>query len=778
MSRPVLLIEVGAGPLPAVTPVTRPAASWVPAIYQAPPIAPPTGVGTTPVTDGVLLQWDPIAGTGVVYIIDRSAAANGPWQEIARTTATRYLYSDGTNTAWYFRIRASINGQTGQGTTTAPAAPDLTTAQIKQEFQDAAERDQQLAQDLVDRTKALAEELQAQAEELQETANTLATQAQELANLQAALNATAYQADSAYPKGMLVKYDGGIYVAKVDVPAGHPPTQDAFWSYLGAYDSLAEAVGATAIAVSQAQAMVTELQGDLDILSSDVDGLRSQLAGKADASAVVALTTRVTDTENLLSTQSQSITNLQNALTGKADAAALSALTTRVTDAEGALESIGQSITNLQNSLAGKADSSALAALTTRLTDAEGELSSQGEDLTSLQNTVAGKADASAVSSLGTRVTAAENAITSQGQSVTSLQNAVANKADASAVTALTTRVTGAENSLSSQGQSITTLQNGLTGKADASAVNSLGTRVTATENAITSQSTALTSVKSQLGTSNNLALNPSFETGAEYWTKSLDQWGGATSFATAAGDGNWRPARTVGLQLFRDAGSNGYVTIQNGAVAATPGVAYIASVYAAIQGGVAAYCKLVFLDANFAEVSGGGDGNRVTNIGGQTLESYGRSFRRAVAPAGTRYMRIELWAQGDPAAQYIFAWYIRPMIEEARPDQTLPSPWVNNIAGMDSKYATATQSLSTRVTSVENGVASYQASWVLSLDVNGRIAGIKSVNNGTTSTIDFVFDKVRFLSSGSGARMELSDGNFRVYDANGVKRVAIGVNI
>ncbi len=87
-----------------------------------------------------------------------------------------------------------------------------------------------------------------------------------------------------------------------------------------------------------------------------------------------------------------------------------------------------------------------------------------------------------------------------------------------------------------------------------------------------------------------------------------------------------------------------------------------------------------------------------------------------------------------------------------------------------------ATQSLNARVTTTENGVASYQASWVLTLDVNGYVTGAQSVNNGTKGTFTIRADVFRVISpTGSGARTEFGDGNWRVYDAAGVLRVRMG---
>ncbi|WP_234852473.1 host specificity factor TipJ family phage tail protein [Pseudoxanthomonas winnipegensis] len=69
-------------------------------------------------------------------------------------------------------------------------------------------------------------------------------------------------------------------------------------------------------------------------------------------------------------------------------------------------------------------------------------------------------------------------------------------------------------------------------------------------------------------------------------------------------------------------------------------------------------------------------------------------------------------------------------------------------------------------------------ASFTLALQVNNYVSGITSVNNGTTSTIDFLTDAARFLSPNGGARTEFSNGNWRVYDQNGVLVSANGINI
>jgi hypothetical protein len=167
-------------------------------------------------------------------------------------------------------------------------------------------------------------------------------------------------------------------------------------------------------------------------------------------------------------------------------------------------------------------------------------------------------------------------------------------------------------------------------------------------------------------------------------------------------------------------------------------------------------------------------DGARYSSPnGGSTLAGYVRANAIAVAPSNAATARVVFWAlalANGPAL-----WVVRPMLEEARSTQTAPSPWQPGAAGIDRKYAQVTQAIEARTTINENGLASYFASWTMSLDANGRVAGIRSVNNGATSTIDFLFDKVRFLSPGTGRRMEYTEGHFRGYDEFNRRRFRLG---
>ncbi|MGR4897516.1 hypothetical protein ACIPR8_19930, partial [Stenotrophomonas sp. LARHCG68] len=128
--RYVTLIDLGAGQLPAQTPPAARFARWFPEVYAPSAVPPVGGTEVTPVADGVLLEWDAVESGGAVvtYIVERSESPDGPWQEVVRTTETRYLYSDGSGLTWYFRITATVRGVAG-GSEVVVGTPELVARQ-------------------------------------------------------------------------------------------------------------------------------------------------------------------------------------------------------------------------------------------------------------------------------------------------------------------------------------------------------------------------------------------------------------------------------------------------------------------------------------------------------------------------------------------------------------------------------------------------------------------------------------------------------------------------
>ncbi|HDU4703422.1 TPA: DUF1983 domain-containing protein [Klebsiella pneumoniae subsp. pneumoniae] len=139
-----------------------------------------------------------------------------------------------------------------------------------------------------------------------------------------------------------------------------------------------------------------------EAMASDITGLKSSLAGKADASALTTLKTQVTAQGDTLASQGASLTNLQNSLnrlssdvSKKADATAVQSLQNQLTQQGKDITAANSSITNLKSSLettnsnvSKKADATAVNDLTSRVTSAEGKVSSQGNSITRLNNSL------------------------------------------------------------------------------------------------------------------------------------------------------------------------------------------------------------------------------------------------------------------------------------------------------------------------------------------------------------------------------------------------------
>lgn len=111
--------------------------------------------------------------------------------------------------------------------------------------------------------------------------------------------------------------------------------------------------------------------------------------------------------------------------------------------------------------------------------------------------------------------------------------------------------------------------------------------------------------------------------------------------------------------------------------------------------------------------------------------------------------------------------------------NSTTGSIWLSEITcrkvtNAELANASATQSLTTSVNTLTNKV---DATYTLQLNANGYVSGIVAQNNGTVSNLTIVADNFAITpSSGTGLRTEFSAGNWRVYDANNVLRVRLGI--
>ncbi|MFT4076840.1 MAG: hypothetical protein QM647_15045 [Asticcacaulis sp.] len=247
---------------------------------------------------------------------------------------------------------------------------------------------------------AAAQEAADRAAEVSALSASLQAQLDSVAAQVAELNDTAeYDSATAYEDGDIVKFDGGLYKAIQDVPAGHDPTETDYWTKIGDYASLGDAVIALAAQVSDLDSEVTELDGELTAEITSRETLAAQLRGTYTGTDPSAL--------------SQGLVYNEKQARVSGDAANASSIT-----------ALSSTVTALQGTVSG--NSTAITALQTTVTNQGTSITANSNAITSLTSTVAGKADASAVTALTTRVTAAENSITSLSSSVTNLSSSLA----------------------------------------------------------------------------------------------------------------------------------------------------------------------------------------------------------------------------------------------------------------------------------------------------------------------------------------------------------------
>ena len=273
----------------------------------------------------------------------------------------------------------------------------------------------------------------------------------------------------------------------------------AQWENNGQEQARASAITTLAADVSALSGDVAGLQTTLIAFSASITQLQSDILGKADASAVTALTTRVTTTEGFTSANSGLIVQLNTAIQAKAEALAVTNLTARVMDNEGAITAQSTQIASLLAQAIGFAAATAVAALVARVTVNEGGITSLSASVATLVADIMDVATSAAVTALTARVTTTEGQITSIGSSITSLMADIMNRATATAVTDLAARVTVNEGGITSLSSSVTDLMAQAMGFAAATAVTELAARVTVNEGSVTSIGQSITQLMADI---------------------------------------------------------------------------------------------------------------------------------------------------------------------------------------------------------------------------------------------------------------------------------------
>ncbi|WP_052772736.1 host specificity factor TipJ family phage tail protein [Luteimonas sp. FCS-9] len=344
---------------------------------------------------------------------------------------------------------------------------------------------------------------------------------------------------------------------------------------------------------------------------------------------------------------------------------------------------------------------------------------------------------------------------------------ATANSATASRVSAVEAQMPAGGGRVASEA-SVTQLQTVVTaqGQQLAQQITTVDTKAgnaqtTATQAlaAANGAASAILDVRSSQTGGGNLLQNADFGgsgSGHPGWSWAILEWGdrGEINLGSAARkpDGS----NTYGIRgVSNPSGSNFW---DSDGVPAEPGDTFIASAYLSnlrSRGRI----EVVFVNsagvwlATFTSPTYG-------TTGGNAIASWPRAIAVGTAPAGTTMARAR-WITQEPGNDP-YAWITMPMLEKAAPGQTKPSPWSPGAGGLTQ----VTQELR----------AGLDAKFGVYVTNDGLISGFESVNDGVRPEFNVLASVFRIVAPGGGARTEYSDGNHRVYDAQGRLRVRMGV--
>lgn len=235
------------------------------------------------------------------------------------------------------------------------------------------------------------------------------TQVNELLETPAYDNGVTYSADD------MVTYDGGLYRA-LGATTGNLPTNTTYWEKIGDYASLADAVAAHAVTLTDHEARIDTAEGNITAEASARDALAAQIRGAYTGTDVASLTTGLIYSERVarasaVSAEATSRQTLSTVLTGLADptGATLASLTSGLVYDERT------------------ARSTAVGTLTTQINNVSARLNSGGDISTAIVNvqTTASTALTNA-NNATTTANGAQSTANSTASQLTTLQSSIA----------------------------------------------------------------------------------------------------------------------------------------------------------------------------------------------------------------------------------------------------------------------------------------------------------------------------------------------------------------
>lgn len=287
------------------------------------------------------------------------------------------------------------------------------------------------------------------------------------------------------------------------------------------------------------------------------------------------------------------------------------------------------------------------------------------------------------------------------------------------------------------------------------------------------------------VSTGANLLYNPAFEADASGWTFGLEQNAADDDgfFGRDLAGNDWRPVGMHNIGLTRSGSPLGVRDITTntelGRVPVEPGERYCVSAWLANH-----RCQtdvfVIFLNEALELVSETHSPAITLSVnGGKNLAAWQRSFAFAVAPLTARWAFVGVRQYPVAGESIPYSWACRPMLERVVAAQIAPSIWSYSSAWVASQIKAVTTDTASNASAIqqvnarlETGGDINQAivqvvaqasatdnkllgSWAVTIDANGKLTGIKLLNDGTISTLAIAADEVLIDGSVTAAKIQ-----------------------
>lgn len=333
----------------------------------------------------------------------------------------------------------------------------------------------------------------------------------------------------------------------------------------------------------------------------------------------------------------------------------------------------------------------------------------------------------------------------------TSLSTANANiSTNASAISGINTSIASINSTLSTQGASITS---------NASAITTLQGNV----------STLTTKVSAGMA---NLVVNGGFENGLAGWSGSGFAWA----------NNGWGPQAYIAADGTKVLQSDYFPVFQNAPYTISGDWAFFAS------SGVV-YLDLLFFDGSNNQLLDGAQNPRSPGSDFH-YDGAGRDAIKAtsVAPNGAVKAKARFVVEG--ASGVTFAGIRQIKVEQgsvatAYSNEASVTQSFSTLSTLNSQYASLSSTVSTQgvtitsqqtaITTIEGNVTTLFGRAGVKVDVNGRMTGWETNNNGQTGNFIIHADYFAIEKPGGGEGTTFANGAWKVTDTSGAKRVQLG---